>query len=681
MIRSLHLENWKTHYKTQLEFEKGTNVIVGKMGSGKSSVLDAISFALYGTFPGLNGRKVTLEETIMAKPSRQDNSSVKLEFDYAGKIYSAERIIKRNGTNEGYLREDGKLIAGPKTSDVTKKVCELLESNYDLFNRAIYSEQNQIDFFLRMTPSQRKEKLDELLGLDRYESARSNSVTLASKIKRTAEDKKKFAQEQKAKNDFGKIADYERKIAQKTSQIAEHEKLLPELFEQEKNRSAKLESLLEKEKEHRQISEKLIASKTKLEGITHQVKTAEQKTAGLSEREIAKGLQEKKDELLQTGHKSREIEGAKKDLERHIVLLKEKRAKEMSLLEQCIKQHSTTVSLDAKCPVCQKPISSHDKENLIGELNGQEALHKSEIAQIEAQIKNQAESLQNLEITQKAIESAKERLLKENFEFETLKKISAEITDKKRQAQELEAGNAELGSKLKSLDFDGKSLENARRELSGLSAKLAKEKSELSGAKELLSELEKSLKAINQAKKSIEELLEQASMLEKKSEKLSIFTSALRATQAELREVMIENINFAMQEIWPRVYPYNDLLGVKIALDEGNYEIAAKQRNGEWVRVEGILSGGERSSVAITLRIALSLVLTQNLGWIMLDEPTHNLDSSAVRELSGTLGTKLPELIDQIFIITHDKEMENAATGKLYVFEREKENDGATKVN
>ena len=41
---------------------------------------------------------------------------------------------------------------------------------------------------------------------------------------------------------------------------------------------------------------------------------------------------------------------------------------------------------------------------------------------------------------------------------------------------------------------------------------------------------------------------------------------------------------------------------------------------------------------------------------------------------------KNPEIIGQVFIITHDKEMEYAASGKLYVLEREKESDGVTKI-
>ena len=177
------------------------------------------------------------------------------------------------------------------------------------------------------------------------------------------------------------------------------------------------------------------------------------------------------------------------------------------------------------------------------------------------------------------------------------------------------------------------------------------------------------------------ELERQAAENFRAAEKLSIFTAALKAAQTELRNQMIQTINDAMDDIWARVYPYGDYSTARITVDDAGYEVVVRQLNGEWVRAEGILSGGERSSVALTLRIAVSLVLTQNLGWIILDEPTHNLDANSVKVLGETMRTHLPKIIGQIFIITHEREMEYAASGKLYVLEREKGNDGATVVS
>ena len=64
----------------------------------------------------------------------------------------------------------------------------------------------------------------------------------------------------------------------------------------------------------------------------------------------------------------------------------------------------------------------------------------------------------------------------------------------------------------------------------------------------------------------------------------------------------------------------------------------------------------------------------------MLDEPTHNLDSEAIDELSITLRERLPDLINQIFLITHEEKLESAVSGFLYKLERNKSIDEPTKV-
>ena len=83
----------------------------------------------------------------------------------------------------------------------------------------------------------------------------------------------------------------------------------------------------------------------------------------------------------------------------------------------------------------------------------------------------------------------------------------------------------------------------------------------------------------------------------------------------------------------------------------------------------------------LALRIAFSLVLAPQLKWLVLDEPTHNLDTKAVDLLGNVLRERISTFIDQVFLITHDPSLEAAVSGYLYRLEREKEKDGFTKVN
>ncbi|HLC79985.1 MAG TPA: AAA family ATPase [archaeon] len=681
MIKSIYLENWKTHLKSQFEFAKGTNVIVGISGAGKTSITDAISYALYGTFPSLAARKVSLEETIMSKPLKQQTTTIRLEFDYSNKSYQIERTSRRNGMSEATLREGTKIIAGPKTTDVTKKVTEILEVNYDLFSRAIYSEQNQIDFFLKLSASQRKEKIDELLGLDRYERVRTNAVTLLNRMKKINDDKKAFLQEQRKKINPVQISEYEWKLKQKREEIAQKEKEMEnvqKLFLQKELAAKEIEK---KEKEHKSIRELEISKKSKLESLQAQIENAQKKSQGHDLTSTQEVLLKMATELEKLHLAKKSLEDLAKAAQREENGIGEKLAVQKNLLLSNAKRMKEAKDLEGKCPICCRPLSEHDKKKLDEEIKGEEeSISRQSIIlqkELEQQSKKSKEIISQIEKNTRQCEELREKIQT----LTRLLEIAQEIKDKKFQKEKLEEELAKIHSSLLEMKFDEKDAIKSREQYYEAREKHSKIKIEINATKELIAELETAERRIKEMQSQIEELEAQTKISEKNMEKLSMFTSALKSTQAELRNVMIDTINQAMEQLWPKIYPYQDILCVKLTVDEGSYEIMVRQVSGEWIRVEGILSGGERSSAALTLRIAISLVLTQNLGWIILDEPTHNLDVNSVKELSEMMRNHLPQFIEQIFIITHEKELEYAASGKLYTLEREKERDGVTKIS
>ncbi|MFH8132398.1 MAG: ATP-binding protein, partial [Candidatus Aenigmatarchaeota archaeon] len=78
MITKVRLKNWRSHLESEFRFSKGTNALFGGMGSGKTSVLNAICFALFGNFPDLQSKKVRLDEIIMNKPIEKNKAEVEV---------------------------------------------------------------------------------------------------------------------------------------------------------------------------------------------------------------------------------------------------------------------------------------------------------------------------------------------------------------------------------------------------------------------------------------------------------------------------------------------------------------------------------------------------------------------------------------------------------------------------
>ncbi len=167
------------------------------------------------------------------------------------------------------------------------------------------------------------------------------------------------------------------------------------------------------------------------------------------------------------------------------------------------------------------------------------------------------------------------------------------------------------------------------------------------------------------------------------SQALGTIQTAITKTQAALRQQFLESVNVFMGDIWESIYPYRDFVGVRLTVEGtkgGDYTLQLRDHSGNWIPVEGVASGGERTDAVLALRIAFAMVLAPNLRWIVFDEPTHNLDAQGIEELAKIMRERLPEVVRQILLITHEERLEGAVSGYLYRFYRNKAVDEPTRV-
>ena len=182
MLEYIELTNWKTHGSSALRFQKGVNVLVGLMGAGKSSVMDAISFALFGTFPALKHKRVKTSDIIRNVPEEHDYAEVTLGFSSDGDSYVVSRRIPKSGVASARLSKNGKPFQTQPTK-VTEEIEGLLKIDYDTFSRAVYSEQNNMSYFLDLMKGDRKKQIDSMLGLDHFTTAEEYTTTILNNIR------------------------------------------------------------------------------------------------------------------------------------------------------------------------------------------------------------------------------------------------------------------------------------------------------------------------------------------------------------------------------------------------------------------------------------------------------------------------------------------------------------------
>jgi len=181
MLKRIKLQNWKVHKQSEFEFKPGTNIIIGQMGTGKTSILQAISYAIFGTFSELKSKEIKVSDL----PTRgfEGISEVNLSLQPSNAEYQIVRTLKNGATSEAIIRDStGQLLAGTNSMQVTDFIVDKLKLDEDVFLRTAYARQNDIDLFLRLSPGDRKSKLDELMGLYKFEIARKNTVRLANQL-------------------------------------------------------------------------------------------------------------------------------------------------------------------------------------------------------------------------------------------------------------------------------------------------------------------------------------------------------------------------------------------------------------------------------------------------------------------------------------------------------------------
>lgn len=158
--------------------------LVGPTGSGKSSIVDAITFALYGSVPRLKKGRVEPIVSLGAERAR-----VRFDFSVGGRSYTAARVVHR--TKTGATTAEARLEGGPieivGASELTDAVERLLGLSYEHFTKCVVLPQGEFASFLLDGPKERQALLRELLDLGRFGRVRELAKQRATTSEANAE--------------------------------------------------------------------------------------------------------------------------------------------------------------------------------------------------------------------------------------------------------------------------------------------------------------------------------------------------------------------------------------------------------------------------------------------------------------------------------------------------------------
>lgn len=366
LIHSLHLKNIRSYVDEEITLPEGRILLAGDIGSGKSTILLALEFALFGIQRGeLSG------SSLLRHGSR--TGSVTLNVRIANKDVSITRALKRtdNGVNQG----TGSLTVDGFTTELTaqelkSKVLELLsypqsllKGKGPLFRYTVYTPQEEMKAILSDDADSRLDTLRKLFDIDKYKRIRENALLLLRDLRREETDLKARAEE--LSKELGDEVRINEELKKATTSLAAQEEAAKRAKTALDERRKLLEAL---------ERERFAAEETKKQ---HAVVLARLENARQRRQELGDEHERYAKQISETeGHLS-PLDVDEQKLKEEERLLTEKsselKRKETALLkreatlEATITKAQTTIQeIDSltDCPTCKQPVTEEHKEHI-----------------------------------------------------------------------------------------------------------------------------------------------------------------------------------------------------------------------------------------------------------------------------------------------------------------------------
>ena len=260
IIKSIELENFKSHLNTKVDLDTGISIIMGENGAGKSSILESISFALFKEYTSKKMDKLINND--------KNKMQVNVEFISNGRTYRVLRRRKRNSTPESmlYVKDNDKFSLIQKgDAAVTDEIERIISLDKNLFLNAVYVRQGEIANLITKNPSEKKEMMGRLLGVADLENSWKNMKFLIDDYK---------AQEIRIKGKLDNFKKVEGDLKDKEIKRDELNNLLKEMdleLTEKENKLKKLRIIKEffdkKENDYDLINQKIEHEKNMINGL------------------------------------------------------------------------------------------------------------------------------------------------------------------------------------------------------------------------------------------------------------------------------------------------------------------------------------------------------------------------------------------------------------------------------
>ncbi len=636
ILIKLYLKNFKQYKDQKIQFMEGLTGIIGKNGSGKSSIFEAILLALYGEMPF---RKEYLRTS---GSDSKDSVIVELEFEIGGRLYRALREFRGKNLNpSGNLYCNEKLIAtGQK--EVTGEIIKVVGMGKDAFTRSIFAGQKELGAISSATGSDRRllvrkmvgmDKIDDIQRLIRDDRARVRNEMAGQEMMLLSQD-----EINKRENIIRGLSEKRQELESEINRIVDKHKEALAAYNAAKKEFSYQQSLY---RQYAEINRDLVKANTQYESTEKNIYLVKSKLKKLydSREETLKlepeekefyevkkkctELNEKKNKFIEFEGLLKQIEATGNDISNITVELEKSRnflnqesdiAGKLSELESDLKKIDSeiekckSIQVDLKseigkvnelikergdsilkikdagrescCPTCLRPLMDA-YESTLEKLNGEiEKYRHNELAGLRDKLKKTEKSIDNLnrnkEKTYNDIQSLKDVIAQLNQAKSNMEKLNNEMALKTEHYNELKTGMENFG-KIEYDSIEHKSLLNRLDELNHIHEKYLTLNADVKNIPHLeneLNEYKNSLDKLDSEKRAINSRLKEIPYSEKKYREAELNQSEKESE----KDIIREELNRKKKDILNMDIKVNEVLK-ELKDDRKRRDFVEKTRN------------------------------------------------------------------------------------------------------
>jgi len=660
-IKKILLNNIRSYESQEVIFPEGSTLLSGDIGSGKTSVLLGIEFALFGLQPGQRGSSLLR--------NGETDGSVVLHLDIDG----AEVIIKRGLKKGKTISQDYCYITinGEKremsVTELKDKVLELLSYPREfskkqniLYKFTVYTPQEEMKQIILEDPETRINALRHVFGIDKYKTIIENATIIASRLRE--EKRLREGQIENLEADRESLAAKEDELETKHHNLVSVEKELflrtEEMRKAQEERESVSEKIDEKNKLQQEIEKTKIMSINKKETFSNNARTAEQ-------------LQKEILELEKIGFEESKIT----ELEQQIEFRKKEKAeaadenlKISSQISSLSLKNSENKSVREKlqqieiCPTCLQDVGPVYKINVINKLDADTTENLKKIDSLTAEKRKILEAMASIEtfLSSKEKELADLRLKKIKFQEINSKKTRLHEVEKSIELlqKDIEILEQHLEILVKSVfelkKFDNvleekeKALKETVRQERIAEIKVAELKKEIEVFSRQVEELKARIARTEEIRERLEHITKLEAWISKDFVSLISFTekNVMLKLKSEFSRLFAEWFSMLVSDVF------------EVSLDD---EFTPVVIHRDYELDYQYLSGGERTAIALAYRLSLNQVVNSLLSKIktrdivILDEPTDGFSEQQLDKMRDVL-RQLE--VKQLIIVSHEQKIE-----------------------